>query len=92
MSHLSQTAARGIVESLGDAVQPAAQPVARIKGAWIDGGYVIVTPAGGVDAKHVKAFILAAFAQPAPAAQAWCQRAIDRWVARIAVTPQEPTV
>lgn len=44
--------------------QPAVPPV---KGAWIDGGYVIVTPAKGTDPKALKAAILAA-ASPTPPA------------------------
>jgi len=36
----------------------------EVKGAWIDGGYVIVTPALGIDARAVKAAILERLATP----------------------------
>ncbi|WP_202758154.1 hypothetical protein [Delftia acidovorans] len=47
-----------------------APALTAIKGAWIDGGYVIVTPAAAGQAKAVKAAILAALPVAPDAAQA----------------------
>lgn len=53
----------GLEASMAIDAALAASALPEIKGAWVDGSYVIVTPAGRGDdkAKAVKAAILAAF-------------------------------